>query len=162
MDKPAFNTGMTTPPPFFRKTVSPVAPAEPASEPTPAPVATQDVASPAQASQSGGLSPDEFHALIEMVSATAEQVAGMPAALETLSTQVDERFQDLKNLGDLKGLTKKVDSLGVELRELSAAVQHLHNGVALLCNIWRPMGVPYSSLADVPEPASYLDDVAAE
>ena len=159
MEKPAFKTGMTTPPPFFRKTVSPVATHVP--EPDPAPLAAQAAPTP-QGSQTVGIDPDELQALIEMVSDVAGVTRDLPAALADLKDHTTTRMDDLKSGLDVRGLHKKVDSLGVEVRELAAAVQHLHNGVALLVNIWRPMGVPYSSLADVPEPAAYLDDVAAE
>jgi hypothetical protein len=164
MTKPAMRAGTTAPPTtFLRRTKAPAPEPEPEATPEPEPEpeveVEETVASPTPTPVQTGLSAEEAHALIEMVGQTAEQVAEMPAALTALQAHLDGRVDDLKSRVDMQAVNKKVDNLTTQVRELAATAMYQSNAIALLVNFWRPMGEAYTHLSDVPDPATYADDV---
>jgi hypothetical protein len=185
MAKPTMRAATTTPPATFirrgpRPSGAAVVPAPAAAAPEepaelPAAVSSRDLviaasaetsmvlkntASAIVADEGPGFSADDMHALVGMVSDMSELVAEIPDLLGSVKEQASAHMDDMRTRMDVQGLHKKVDGLGVQLRELAATTTYLSNAVAMLVNFWQPLGKPYSHLADVPDPVTYVDDLA--
>lgn len=152
------------PPPIgFRPKVS-----SPIEEPAPAPAAPPEVAAPMPAppvaqppAELGGtVSPDELHALIEMVSETSQQVAELPQLITGVQDQLGQQMEGLSTRINPAVLAKKVDDLGSKVRDLANEVAGLSNAMLLMLNYYRPLGAPYATLAEVPSPDAYWDYVS--
>lgn len=168
MTKPTMRAGTTAAPATFIRrgpapaaVQAPVEVVEAVEEPDDAQddAGLEDEAAPTSAPSNVGISSEDIHALIEMVSTTSERVSDLGDNIDNISTSVADQLTGLRAALDVQGLHRKVDHLGIEMREMSANLMYLSNSVAMLLNFWRPMGEPYSNLADVPDPSTYIDDL---